>query len=166
MAIINPKLVGDITYTQEPFWRVTTLPIKASTSVTKGKLVSIDAEGRLVAIASTANGIATVTNGMFQPLSDATAGTVEDADFVQVVTMGSRMLFKAAAGITVGNYVDVFVPAASQLLLPDKVIKTTTRVDVDRVGTVFEIYTRDTTTEQKKQKTADDDLVIVETGMF
>lgn len=153
MANINPKLIGDITYDQEPFWRVITLPIKLGTVVTKGVLMTIDAAGRLIVITGTA-----VSNGIFQPLVDVVAPTVEDTDFVQVATMGSRILQKAPSGVTVGN--PVIITSAH-----DKISKGA-RAALDRLGTVFEIYTRDTTTEQKKQVTADDDLVIVETGMF
>ena len=152
MPNINPKTIGDITYSQEPFWRVTTLPIKISVPVVKGKLMTIDAAGRLIAITGT-----TVTNGIFQPLADVVAPTAEDTDFVQVVTMGSRILQKAPSGVTVGNPVNI---TASH----DKIIKGG-RADLARLGTVFEIYTRDTNST-KKQVTADDDLVIIESGMF
>jgi len=153
MAQINPKKIGDITYTQEPFWRVISLPIKQNVVITKGALVTIDAAGRLVLISGT-----TVTNGMFQPLVTVTAGAVEDTDFVQVACMGSRMLLKASTTtLTVGN--PVAITSAHDAVVA------AARTSLARIGTIFEIYTR-STNSAKKQVTAIGDLVVVETGMY
>lgn len=165
MANINPKTIGDITYTQEPFWRIITLPIKASTSVVKGRLVTIDGNGRLIAITRVGS-VTSNLNGMFQSLVDVVAGTVEDTDFVQVATMGSRMLLKAeGSGLTVGNPVSIEFSSAT-VVDPESVRKSTARDDPDRVGTIFEIYTRTSSSAKKQVTTAATDLVIIETGMY
>lgn len=165
MADINPKKRGDLTYSQEPFWRVTTLPIKISVTVTKGKLMTIDTAGRLVAIPVAVGGVVPVTLGIFQPLADVSPPSAEDTDFVQVVTMGSRILMTASvSGLSVGNPVKINSPTATTT--DAERVELAARTDLDRLGTIFEIYTRTSSSTKKYATTANTDLVIVETGMF
>lgn len=148
MPNINPLQVGDITY---PKYSVTsTQGVSAALAIVKGTLYTMDAAGNLIAIAGT------VATGLYQAAVSAPADATAGDSRVQCLSQRSRILMAAPVGITRGNSVGVS-PAGIAIT---KVAKDANNY----IGTVFEIYTKDSNDSRKNITTAVTDLVIIDMG--
>jgi hypothetical protein len=152
----TPLGIGSIPYPQYSFVR--TDVIKQSVAITKGLIYTPDAEGRLIVPVST-SGIADLTNGVFQPLADVTAPAAEDTDKVQGMIGGSYIILKAPANLVVGEEVEL--GSSGSTTDQDKCKLAVHPHTEGFLGRIKEIYTKGTD-GAIKQKTADDDLVVIE----
>lgn len=156
MPIESPLKIGDEPY---PQYSVTTSEyIKQSVAITKGYIYTKDSNGRLIVPVSTTS-VADLTKGIYQAKSDASAPSAEDTDRVQCLNSRSRILIKADANLVVGQ--DVDLKSASTTTTQDKVMAGVHPHTKGHLGKIFEIYTKGTD-GAIKQKTADNDLVVVD----
>lgn len=151
-----PLNIGSVPYPQYSFVR--TDVIKISVAITKGNIYTLDAEGRLIVPVSTSS-VADLTKGAFQALADVTAPAAEDTDKVQGMIGGSYIVLKAPANLVVGQEVEL--GSSSSTTDQDKCKASASPRTKGFLGRIKEIYTKGTD-GAIKQKTADDDLVIIE----
>jgi len=150
MPNLNPLVTGDIPF---PQYSVTvTQEILAGVTIIKGRIYTKNATGELVV--STGN----LTKGIYQAATTPTINVPAIAgDEVQVLAPRTRMLFvDTVGGLVEGDNVDNSTDT-------DAVVVVAITTGVAYVGRVFEIYTKDSTTGNKKKVAAAGDLVIVET---
>lgn len=148
MPTLNPLKVGDNPY---PQYSVTdTLPISADLAIVKGTIYTMDAAGNLIVVA------ATIANGLYQASTASAANTSAGGNSVQCLCQRSRILMAAPIGITKGNSVGV---SAAGIAIT-KVAKNA----ANYIGTVFEIYTKDSNGTGKDVTDAVTDLVVIDIG--
>jgi hypothetical protein len=104
MPVESPLTIGDVPYPQ--YAVVLTKIIKDALAITKGRIYTPDAEGRLIVPVST-TGVADLTKGAFQAMADAPAPSAEDTDSVQCLAQKSRIILKADANLVVGQEVEL-----------------------------------------------------------
>jgi len=150
MANFNPLVPGDVPYPQ--YSVTTTEEIDILTVITKGVIYTKNATGEL--IVSGGN----LERGIFQAretpviLTPAVVG-----EKVQVLGPRTRMLLENVGGdLVTGDLVENVANTSNVILAPDT-------TDVEFIGRVFEIYTKDIVTGSKKKVAGSGDLVIVET---
>lgn len=148
MADLNPMVAGDVPYPQ--YSVTTTEPISDTLQITKGRVYTKDAAGRLIVVSTT------LDNGIFQakatPLLPA---VVADDDKVQCLGPRTRMIFTDAVGGLVPGE-DVLVVANTTNIV------TGAKTSALYIGKVFEIYTRNTDST-KKIVSVSSDRIVVET---
>ena len=148
MPDLNPMVAGDVPYPQ--YSVTTTERISDALQITKGRVYTKDAAGRLIIV------VATLDQGIFQAkATPLLAAVAADEDSVQVLTPRTRMIFDDAVGGLVPGE-DVLVVANTTNIV------TGLKSSILYIGKVFEIYTRNTDST-KKLVTAVGDRVIVET---
>ena len=133
--------------------------ITAVVSVTKGFIYSTDIAGRLI-IPVTVADIPNLVGGVLQARADTVAG--DGFTKVQVVAPPSRILLKANAGIKLNDKVELLGSGTT----PDQ-SKVKIGADIFTkayLGRVFEVETK-TADGSKKIVTADNDLVVIDTGV-
>ena len=156
MPVAVPLAIGD-----EPYPQYSTTDrefIKNALAIKKGFIYTLDSAGRLIDPITTSS-VADLTRGVFQAKVKATAPTAEDTDEVQVLKVRSRIILKAPVNIVPGEEVEL--KAVTSTTTGDKVQKAIAPRNKGYLGRVFEILTQGTD-GVKKQKTADDDLVIID----
>ena len=152
----TPLLIGDEPY---PNYNVTDREIiKDALAITKGFIYTPDAEGRLI-VPITTSSVADLTRGAVQAKVDASAPTAEDTDEVQIFKVRSRIILKAPAGLVKNEEVEL--KAVTSTTTQDKVQKAIAPRNKGYLGRIFEIYTEGTD-GAVKQKTADNDLVVID----
>lgn len=150
MANLNPLVPGDVPY---PQYSVTvTQEIDAGVTILKGVIYTKNLDGELVV--STGD----LTRGIYQareaPFVNVPALV---GDEVQVLGPRTRILMvDSAGGLVEGDNVN-------NTTNTDEVVITGVTTAVNYIGRVFEIYTKDSTTGNKKKVAGAGDLVIVET---
>ncbi|MBL4817999.1 MAG: hypothetical protein JKY15_02030 [Deltaproteobacteria bacterium] len=159
MPSVQPLGIGDLPYDQ--FQNIDTEIIKDALAITKGKIYTPDAQGRLIAPITTTS-VADLSRGIMQAISDAPAPIAEDTDKVQVAKVGSRIILKADASLTVGQAVDL--KAVTATTTADKVMAGVSPNGKGHLGRIFEIYSEGTDQAEKKV-TADGDLVVIDVGV-
>ena len=161
MPNINPYQPGDDIFQQYDLTR--TQPIKSGVLVTKGELYTKDDSGYIVKLTAASDSIDNF-KGFFQAKDTFLAETGEsDGDRVaQFLVVGSWMVLKAPADVVEGERVKV--AAAGAVVDPDKIAVADT-IDFNFIGKVYQILTVDTD-ENRQLKTADDNLVVVQTGVL
>lgn len=153
----SPLGIGDVPYPQ--YSRVSSHVIKQAVAIIKGNIYTKDAEGRLI-VPVTTTGVSDLTKGVFQAMADASAPSAEDTDSVQCLGAGSRIIITGAADLVVGQEVELNNDGTATTD-PDKVKAATAPRNKGFIGRISEIYTKGTD-GAIKQKTADNDLVVVE----
>ena len=164
MPNTNPYEPGDDIYQQYDLTR--TMRAASGVAITKGNLYTLNADGRLIALTASSGAIASTTKGLFQAKTSVDAVTYTDADNapeVQCLINGEFIVMKAPANIVEGDRVAVGVGTGTTIT-PDKVEVATSSSYLDYLGTVFQILTVDTD-ENKKLKTAVDDLIVIQRGL-
>jgi len=148
MADLNPMVPGDVPYPQ--YSVTTTEPISDTLQITKGRVYTKDAAGRLIVVSTT------LAKGIYQAAATPEAPAVAlNNDEVQALGPRTRMIFiDSAGGLVPGE--DVLVTADT-----DEVV-TGLETNPLYIGKVFEIYTRNTDSS-KKIIGAAGDRVVVET---
>lgn len=149
MANVNPLEPGDAPYNQ--YATYITNPISAALAIVKGVIYTSDAAGNLVAVTDT------VVKGTFQATAPAAANATAGEDRVQVLTTRSRILMKAPAGITKGDSMLLSAGGAA-------VVKGAKNA-VNYIGSVFELYTKDSNGTVKEITVADDLVTIDMAGV-
>jgi len=146
MADLNPMGPGDVPYPQ--YSVTTTEQISDTLQVTKGRVYTKDAAGRLIVV------VTTLDNGIYQakatPLLPAVSA---NEDSVQCLGPRTRMIFDDPFGglvsgedvTTVANTTDIVTGAKTSALY---------------IGKVFEIYTRNTDSTKKLVSTSGDKIVV------
>lgn len=156
MPVETPLVPGDVPFPQ--YSVVDSEFIKNAVAVTKGAVMTLDAAGRLIAVTAS-NSVADLTRGAMQPMDTRAAPSAEDTDEVQVLKQRSRIIMKADVNLSPGD--DVDLKAVTTTVTPDKVMKGIAPRGKGYLGKIFQIYTLGTD-GVKKQKTADNDYVIVD----
>lgn len=151
------KKVGDLVYPQ--YARITSQFIKNGVTGSKGDIFTVDGEGRLIVPVS-ASGVADLTKGIYQCMEDFTDPGAEDTDRVQCLSRGSRILIKADASLVAGQ--EVALKSSGTTTTADKVMAAPSPRDKGFMGRIQSIYALQTDNITPKQKTADNDLVVVE----
>lgn len=157
MSSLTQKGIGDLVYPQ--YARVDRHIIKNALAITKGHIYTKDAEGRLIVPVSNTS-VADLTKGIFQAAESASAPSAEDTDTVQCYGPGSRILIKADANLVAGQAVDL--KSSSSTTTADKVMAGVSPDGKGHVGRIVEIRAFQADGITPKQKTADNDLVVVE----
>lgn len=163
MADRSPHGPGDDIYEQAGWTK--TYPLDSGVAAVKGVLMTMNADGHLVALAGSGAALSG-RRGLFQPKADRAAETYTanaDAPTVQCLIPPSMIIMKAPANVVAGDRVQVAV--ASGTADGDKVEIANAVETIDFLGRVHEIYTRNSD-GTFKLKTADDDLIIVHTGVL
>lgn len=164
MPRVNAHSPGDDIY--EQYGLTQKFELASTQAAKKGELLTMNADGRLVSMTA-ASGAINNLQGIFQPKADVAAQTVASGGkfpTVECLMRGAFMLFKAPVNAVPGERVKISTPA-NATVDPDKVELSNAVPTIDVLGTIYEIYTK-TTTGGKKLKTADDDLVVVQTGVI
>lgn len=148
MPDFTPLVPGDDPYPQ--YNVTTTRQISNALQITKGRVYTSDAAGRLIVTSTT------LENGMFQAKATPTAVAVAaNEDAVQVLGPRSRIIMDDAVGsLVVGE--DVLLTANTSNVV------TGIKTSILYMGKVFEIYTPNAD-GTRKIITAAGDQVIVET---
>ena len=150
MANLNPLLTGDVPFPQ--YSVTTTQEIDAGVTILKGVIYTKNTDGELVV--STGD----LTKGIYQAREAPFVNVPALAgDEVQVLGPRTRMLLvDSAGGLVEGDNVN-------NTTNTDEVVIAAVTTAVNYVGRVFEVYTKDSTTGNKKKVAVAGDLVIVET---
>jgi hypothetical protein len=156
MPNTTPLGIGDVPYDQHSTTK--TNVIKQSVAITKGYIYTPDGEGRLIVPVSTTS-VADLTKGIFQARESVTAPSAEDADKVQGLVPKSRIILKGAANLVEGQEVEL--SSSGSTTTQDKCMAAASPRTKGFLGRIFEIYTKNTD-GTNKQKTADNDLVVIE----
>lgn len=161
MPDANPYVPGDDIYEQYDLTR--TFRIKSGVAITKGHIYVMDGNGYLVVPAADSGNV-TVVKGYFQAKDSVAAVTytaAADAPTVQCLCPGSFMVLYAPANAVEGDAVQI--AGAAAVADQDKVA-VSTAMDIYRIGRIFRILQVDSD-ENRKYKTADDDVIVVRTGV-
>lgn len=151
-----PLGIGDVAYDQHSTTK--TNVVKNAVAITKGYVYTPDGEGRLIVPVSTTS-VADLTKGVFQARESMAAPSAEDTDSVQCLVPKSRIILKADANLVPGQEVEL--KSATSTTTQDKCMAAASPRTKGFLGRIFEIYTKGTD-DAIKQKTADNDLVIIE----
>jgi len=151
MPNLNPLETGDVPFPQ--YSVTTTQEIEAGITIIKGRIYIKNLSGELVE-----NLLDDLSKGIYQARETPTINVPALAgDEVQVLGPRTRMLLvDFAGGLVEGDNVDNRTNSDEVLVASD------TSGDA-YVGRVFEIYTKDSTTGNKKKVSGAGDLVVVET---
>ena len=146
MADLTPLVPGDDPYPQ--YNVTTTQQISNALQITKGRVYTKDAAGRLIITAST------LDQGIFQAKATPTAVAVSaNEDAVQVLGPRSRIIMDdTVGGLVVGEDV-IIVANTSQVVTGAKTSNL-------YIGKVFEIYTRNTDSSRKIITVANDQVIV------
>jgi len=146
MPDFTPLVPGDDPYPQ--YNVTTTQQISNALQITKGRIYTKDAAGRLIITA------ATLSQGMFQAKATPTAVAVSaNQDAVQVLSPRSRIIMDdAVGGLVVGE--DVLIVANTSNVV------TGAKTSALYLGKVFEIYTRNTDNTEKIITVATDQVIV------
>lgn len=146
MPDLNPLEPGDIPYPQ--YSVTTTERISDALQITKGRVYTKDAAGRLIVVA------ATLDNGIYQAAATPTAVAVAaNDDDVQCLGPRTRMIFDDAVGGLVPGE-DVIVVANTTNIV------TGAKTSALYIGKVFEIYTVNTDSSKKIISVVGDEIVV------
>ena len=165
MPNVNPYEPGDDIFQQFDLTR--THKVATGVAITKGHLYTKNATGFLIALTASSAAIASTTKGMFQAKDTVPAKTytaADDAPYVQCLVKGSWMILKTLAGIVEGDKVKVNVGTGTTIT-PDKVEVSNAVPGIPYMGTVYQILTVDSD-ENSKLVTVDNDLVVIQTGVY
>lgn len=148
MADLNPMVPGDVPFPQ--YSVTTTEDISAALQINKGELYQPDAAGNLIEVA------ASLADGFFQAKATPVGVSgLAGEDSVQVLGPRTRMIFTTTeANLSKGNDV-IYVVGGTNVVGGVK-------TSVLYVGKIFEIYTRNADSTEKKL-TEVGDRVVVET---
>lgn len=146
MADFTPLVPGDDPYPQ--YNVTTTMQISNALQITKGRIYTTDAAGRLVVTALT------LENGMFQAKATPEAVAVAaNQDAVQVLGPRSRIIMDDAVGsLVVGE--DVLIVANTSNVV------TGLKSSILYLGKVFEIYTKNADATRKLVTVAGDQVIV------
>lgn len=157
MPVETPLVPGDIPFPQ--YARVDSEFLKNAVPSTKGNVMTLDPAGRLIAVTGTGI-IADLNRGAMQAMVTRIAPVAEDTDEIQVLKQGSRIILKANVNLSPGDRVEL--KTVGGVVSPDKCQLAPAGAHTQGfLGRIFQVYTLGTD-GVKKQFTADDDLVIID----
>lgn len=146
MPDLNPLEPGDVAYPQ--YSVTTTERISDALQITKGRVYTKDAAGRLIVVTTT------LDNGIYQAAATPTAVAVAaNNDDVQCLGPRTRMIFDDAVGGLVPGE-DVIVVANTTNIV------TGAKTSALHIGKVFEIYTVNTDSSKKIISVVGDEIVV------
>lgn len=146
MADLTPLVPGDDPYPQ--YSVTTTQQISNALQITKGRVYTKDAAGRLIITA------ATLDQGIFQAKATPTAVAVAaNEDAVQVLSPRSRIIMDDTVGSLVEGEDVILVANTSQVV-------TGAKTSALYLGKVFEIYTRNADSSRKIVTVANDQVIV------
>ena len=165
MPNVNPYKPGDDIFEQYSLTR--TQKVATGVAITKGHLYTKNATGFLIAITASSAAIVAATKGMFQAKVGVAAKTYTnavDAPKVQCLIKGSWMILKAPANVIEGDKVNISIGTGTTVV-PDKVEVSNVVPGIDFIGVVHQLLTLDSD-EEPKLVTENDDLVVVQSGVY